>query len=193
MTQSSETTILEKPGAGLPRMERFFLSFGFKLIRSLKGRIALNDLFHKELTTLLELESSIPDKKGNQPVLVKRLKGMEDSSRNWSAYMVFEHLHMVNVGILQIIKTLLKNKQFTQEIKIENVKPNPHSDISSVERFSDSAQTFLGTMQTLESLKTKTTHKHPWFGELDAHSWHTLATIHMQLHRRQLELIIAKL
>ena len=193
MTQSIHETDLEKPGAGLPTMERLMLRCGFKLMRTFKGRMALNDMFHKELTKLIELESQIPEGKGNQPVLIKRIKGIEDSSRNWSAYMVFEHLHIVNTALLFVIKTLLKEQTVPGEVRTEDVKPDPSSSIISVENFSDSAQDYLGTLQTLDSLKTKATHKHPWFGELNAHGWHTLAAIHMQIHRKQLELIIAGL
>lgn len=193
MTQSINKSTLEKPGAGLPSFERMLLNLGFKLMRTFKSRIGLNDMFHKEFTKLVALAETIPADKGEEPVLIKRVKGMEDSSRNWSAYMVFEHLHIVNTTLLSIVETLLKEETFQGAVKTENVKPSPSSTIQSIENFSHSAQQYLGTLQTLDSLKTKTTHKHPWFGELDAHGWHTLATIHMQVHRKQLEQIIVDL
>jgi len=31
------------------------------------------------------------------------------------------------------------------------------------------------------------THRHPWFGPLEARRWHCFATFHLQVHRRQLQ------
>ena len=38
-----------------------------------------------------------------------------------------------------------------------------------------------------------TTYAHPWFGPLDARGWQALAAFHLDLHRVQIERILAGL
>jgi hypothetical protein len=41
--------------------------------------------------------------------------------------------------------------------------------------------------------KSAQTYGHPWFGELNAHRWACLGTVHQTTHRRQMERSVAGL
>jgi len=39
---------------------------------------------------------------------------------------------------------------------------------------------------------SRTTLRHPWFGEMNAHQWHCLAAMHQSVHRKQMQRILAQ-
>ena len=47
-----------------------------------------------------------------KPVLIKRLPGLEDSSRNWSAEMTMEHIQVVTAAALYIIKNWKQESRY---------------------------------------------------------------------------------
>jgi hypothetical protein len=48
-------------------------------------------------------------------------------------------------------------------------------------------------IERLGPLNARARHPHPWFGPLDAATWHFMTGFHMQLHFKQMELILAGL
>jgi hypothetical protein len=63
-----------------------------------------SELFQRETEKILELVQTTPIKQAGTPVLIKRVTGIEDSSRNWSLYMVLDHLRIVDNGLLNSSK-----------------------------------------------------------------------------------------
>lgn len=181
---------LQAPGAGLPRVERFITRLGFKLGTPLVSRKRASKWFRADADRMLSLVRGLDPEKASKRVLIKRIGGLEDSSRYWSAYMTLEHLVIVNEAVVGVIETLTSGQTISQVVSTAAVKPNPGADASFIERFAASASTYLDRVERIADLRTKLTHRHPWFGELNGIGWHRLAAIHHGIHRKQIENII---
>jgi hypothetical protein len=124
-------------------------------------------------------------------VLIKRLPGIEDSSRFWSVYMTLDHVCIMNTVVARTIQTLGHGQVPSGKASTASVKPSPDADASAVEGFNHSCDLLLKCVATIPDLHTQTHFEHPWFGPLDAAGWHAMAAMHMNLHRRQIESILA--
>ena len=185
-------TDLQPPGAGIPKIE---MVIG-KGILSLKSMLSSDEkalrVFELEMNTLINLHDHVDLVAADEQVLIGRMAGLEDSSRNWSLFMVLEHLCIVNREMLKVVDALKRGIAPRGEIAIEYYKPDPDVDTDVIERFKDCCYDFLEVLRAHGRLRTRLTYSHPWFGELDGHGWAVLAAMHMGLHRRQAQRIIAK-
>jgi hypothetical protein len=125
-----------------------------------------------------------------KPILIPRVWGIEDSSRNWSIYMTLAHLIMVHDTIADIIEHLAAGQSYAREVRTADVKPGYGCDAATVDRFQQGLTSYLARTSLPSNLCTRATHVHPWFGPLNAHQWHCLAALHETIHRRQIERIV---
>lgn len=180
---------LQPPGAGLPAYEFAWLRPGFHLICAVLPQGAALALFKSEGERVLSLAQSVSTEQGAAPVLIDRVIGIEDSSRGWSVFMALDHLRIVNEGIASIIEALSQDRGFSQEVRIQDVKPSPASGPNTIDRFVASVANYEAVVARLGKLGRHLRHAHPWFGPMTAHDWHCLAGIHQLVHRRQIERI----
>lgn len=180
---------LQRPGAGLPPLELALSRAGFRLLRRVFSDARATRLFFDEGRRVFEMARSTPLPLAGEPVLIRRVPGMEDSSRNWSVYMVLDHLRRVNNGIARIIAALCAGEGGLEEVRIESVKPDPDAMVEVLGPYEASVERYLQTVKRNPRLAGRGTHPHPWFGPLDAHGWHCLAALHHRTHRRQIERI----
>ncbi len=190
---NSENKDLGKPGEGLPWVEQVLMNFFFKLLVRLRSRRYFETLFTKEANLICDLVESKGTDSLESRVVVDRVVGMEDSSRDWSCYMTLEHLNIVNTGVFQLIKSLVNDEDELNEVRIENVKPSCDSGEASWEEFQKVIKLVPRNLKKLKNLNSKNSHKHPWFGELNAFQWSALIALHMGIHRKQIERIIQKI
>ncbi len=181
---------LAPPGAGLPRIERLVASLGFGLLRAAFSRHRTEAWLRAETARVLEIARGLTPQQATRPVLVPRLFGLEDSSRNWSPGMVVEHLVIVDNGIAGVIDALCDDRNFEREVRIAEVKPAPGAGTEQWPRLEQALDGYLERVSAIRDLHTTRRHAHPWFGPLDAHGWHTLAALHTMIHRRQLEAVV---
>jgi hypothetical protein len=184
---------LERPGAGLPFFEIAWLKPGFKAKCFFMSRAAASEIFRSETEKILRLVRTTPIKKAGTPVLIKRVTGIEDSSRNWSFHMVLDHLRIVDDGIARLVEALTRGEVPGHVIRIKDVKPNPDAGPETIERFELAVEKYEATLKRLGQLGRSARHAHPWFGPLTAHEWHCLAGIHHGVHRLQIQRIKAGL
>ncbi|MDB4328535.1 DinB family protein [bacterium] len=184
---------LEKPGAGLRKREKIIMGIMFPILRNLKSREFFSELFAAEQKKIELLLGSLSEEQARQQILIKRIRGIEDSSRHWSAYMTISHLNIVNLGIAGVIRSLGRGKPIDAKIRIEDVKPTSDTGPEALEAFEKTSAILKKSVAGVEDLKTTQTHHHPWFGALDAKGWHALTAIHMRIHRKQIELVITGL
>jgi len=192
MTQSVQEIQpeLEPPGAGLPRIELFVARLGFRLMTMFVSRAGASRWFRAEADRILALARSLPPADATRRVLIPRLAGLEDSSRYWSVCMTLEHLVIINSGISRTIASLAAGVVPPGTVSTADVKPGPTADGNMIDRFEAVACDYLASVSLLTDLRTKETHRHPWFGPLNALNWHRLAAFHQRLHRKQIESII---
>ena len=190
-------TELEKPGAGIPKIERVFLNAGIKTMSVFMSDRRALKFFKNEARMLTDIWNNGGSYDAFKPILISRMIGIEDSSRNWSVAMVLEHLVIVNKELKVGIDSLSKGKVPSDDVDTALYKPKYDLDEKIHDVFvatnNDYVETVESNLDTNEKLPLNPTCEHPWFGELNAHQWGILAAIHMRIHRRQVLRIIAML
>lgn len=192
----TEKMILEslgKPGDGIPAPAKLILKYVLKpfKIRPFKWSECseqlqkANALFFKELSLLNEEDFT-------KKVLVPTIVGIEDSSRYWSAAMVCRHLTIVSSAMESIILTLLKGESFPIVADTARVKPEMEkNDLASIEEYKKLTQSISKNIEEglrkLEKPDFKITHRHPWFGDMQAKDWYWLIGTHVFIHLKQLK------
>ncbi len=182
---------LAPPGAGLPKPELFFARLLFGWFRRTRSRADVAALFEEEQRRILELAAACDTGKGARRVLIERLPGMEDSSRDWSVFMTLEHLRIVNEVVRESIRSLAAGTVPARVASTAAVKPSPDSGAAAVSTFAEGCDRFRETVAAIPDLRTAARYPHPWFGPLDAAGWHAMAAFHLRLHRKQVEAILA--
>lgn len=123
-------------------------------------------------------------------VRIKPLWGIEDSSRDWSAEMVLEHLIEVGVRIATAIIELSHGEK--PGTPIGDAIPGGGRGHALIEDYAAFLDDYAATLsEDVGNRDSKLTCPHPWFGELTAHRWACLGAFHQAQHRRHLEEIVA--
>lgn len=182
--------ILAPPGAGLPRPELLVGRLLFALRCRTGSRTAFSAQFVQERAAIHRLFSPLDEAHAARRVLIRRVAGLEDSSRYWSVWMTLDHLRIVNRSIADIIGKLTRGIAPEGVVSTATIKPSPKVTGEAVAAFEQSCDDFLATVEAVGELKTKLRHAHPWFGPLNAFQWHAMAAGHMGIHRRQIERIV---
>ncbi len=149
--------------------------------------------FAGERDAILTIVGRTPADQLSVPVLIKRLQGLEDSSRDWSVLMTLDHLRIVNQEISGVIASLCAGQVPERVASTAAVKPSAAVDASVIPAFEATCRDFEMIVASMRDLKTPIKFPHPWFGPLDAASWHFMSSFHMRLHRKQIEHILAGL
>jgi len=183
---------LAPPGAGIPALEVLLGKVMFAYFRTTRTPELANKHFHAEAGAMLRMARSLSPDVANTPVLIPRVMGIEDSSRNWSVLMTLDHLVIVNTGILEIIDALSGERLYNRRISIADLKPRPEQQsLETIGKFARTTQNYFNRLSQIRNLKSSARHAHPWFGPMDALGWHWLAALHNTIHRRQIQKIIA--
>jgi hypothetical protein len=181
---------LAPPGAGLPKPELYIARLFFAWKRWRGNRESYNAAFVRERERIRHLVQSCHLEQAARPVLIERVRGLEDSSRHWSVWMTLEHLRIVNSQIAGVITALCKGTIPPGKANTARVKPGKDITAAVIPAYEASCDAVLDAVTKSPNLKTKARFDHPWFGSLDASGWHSLAGGHMAIHRTQIERII---
>jgi hypothetical protein len=143
----------------------------------------------------LDLARSVQEAQLGERRLIKRFRGIEDSSRNWSVLMTIHHLLITGESMAGIAEKLAAGDAIETVVRIENVKPK--ADVKSGDILA-SYELFLGGYrQRVQGLLSKDLHMHrhvhPWFGAINAHQWLCLNALHHRIHLTQIQRIIMAL
>jgi hypothetical protein len=183
---------LDAPGAGLPWPELFVARLMFAFARATRTREKSTTLFLQERERIESLVGNCTEETASRRVLVKRIAGMEDSSRYWSVWMTLEHLRIVHVNVAGIIQLLGTGIVPDKVASTAAVKPQPDIDAGVLPAFLESCDSVVKEAAKIPNLNTAAKFAHPWFGPLNAAGWYTLAPFHLRLHRRQIEAILTQ-
>lgn len=150
-------------------------------------------LFQSEGRAILEMARPLSPETLTKPVLIDRIRGIEDSSRFWSPAMVLEHLIIVGRQICGGIILLSHGRKPEGKADTAAVKPTGSHGPEIVDDYAAFLDEFLDRIARQSGDRASTTtFPHPWFGELTAAKWVTLAAVHQRIHRRQLEKILGR-
>jgi len=190
---SPNAPTLAAPGAGLPAPELWIARVLFALKRRFGSREAFTARFDQERATIRQLLSTSDPAQREEPVLIPRIRGLEDSSRFWSVWMAMEHLRITNSIFSMVIQSLANGQVPTKKASTADVKPRTDLTADVEAAYEASCDELLTTVTAISDLKTAAKYAHPWFGPLDAAGWHALTATHMGIHRAQIAKIIAAL
>jgi hypothetical protein len=184
---------LAPPGSGLPNLEKLFIKN--VLVPSVRILITWDIalfLLRRELKIIDKLLKPIDKTLLTQKTLIDRTFAIEDDTRQFSINMVLEHLEIAGNKIKNVIKTLSLEKEFIEDIKIENVKPkqNANNQYESFKEFYQEYISFIKSLDKKQSIKKK---RHPWFVEFNNYDWSVFMYMHTFIHRRQIEAIIKEI
>ncbi len=183
---------LAPPGAGLPAIERFIGGRIFALKRFLGSRDHFTEEFVRERNMIHELVKSCPASARSERVLIPRLRGLEDSSRYWSVWMTLDHLRITNLAFAQVISSLAVGQVPSRKANTADVKPSPTVSADVESAYETSCDQVLQSVSLVKDLKTAAKYAHPWFGPLDAAGWQAMTSMHLGIHRAQLEGILRR-
>jgi hypothetical protein len=190
---------LQRPGAGLPLVERLKARYWVGPVLSKRGKPSQSRAqYEKTARKLIARVAKVPADARKRKVLVPRLPGMEDSSRYWSVNGVLEHLLVFNRLVERVILSLAAGKPPREEFDVAKMKPghgthDPIADFMAIapdllrrvdERLRDPGMNFNNTVMK---------HPHPWYGPLTSKQWYWLVAQHQDLHYQQLKAVIAGL
>jgi hypothetical protein len=192
MPNSTSTPTLQPPGAGLPWWELLAAKHIVfpAAVRKLTWGSA-NELFQTEGRKILALWDTTPPDRLTERVLIRRLSGMEDSSRHWSVAMTVEHLNIVGQGMNRIVDSLLRGEVPAGKPNTADVKPKGEQTAADV--YAEFVQLLAEPARPEPSSIPTVRHTHPWFGPIDAYQWHCLRGIHQGIHRKQIKAIQGRL
>lgn len=186
---------LAPPGAGLPTPELWIARLIFHVGRRRTSRAAAAATLATEHDAILALVRRRDAVTCAKRVLIRRIPGLEDSSRYWSVFMTLDHLRIVNDSVSDVITALLADKMPPGAASTAAVKPAVDVGPEVVEMFTASCRRLEKIVAAAQasgvSLATSKRFAHPWFGPLDAAAWHFMAGFHLRLHRKQVERILS--
>lgn len=187
---SEPTPQLESPGSGLPSGEANLIRrVAFPLLKlQLRNPKACLKLFHRSGTKIITTVKPYEFEAFTQPILIKRLRGMEDSSRYWSLEQTLEHIQIVGGACLYVIRRLESGLLPELPIRTEDAKPTGGLGLDRKRAFQDFC-TESPTILEKYAYKSQATYPHPWFGELTSLDWLRLFAFHQNLHQEQVSLI----
>lgn len=192
MTPSAQPE-LAPPGAGLPLPELWIARLLFAVRRLRGSREVFLAKFEQERAAIRSLVASCAGEKRGRQVLIKRPRGLEDSSRNWSVWMTLDHLRITNTALIRVITALTQGQMPPGKASTAAVKPSTTATAAVEEEFERSCDGVLAVIAGASDLKTSVRFAHPWFGPLDAYGWAAMAGTHMGVHRVQIQSIVAEL
>ena len=184
---------LDKPGAGLPFPQELLLRW--YVAPFIAGRADWEDdkrRFAKSTESLLKLIEGLDEKQLSTKILVPRLRGIEDSSRYWSAAMLFEHLTIVGSAVRGGIISLSKGIVPPVKADVAAVKPpGVKTPAQSVEEYRKFSSTLMADIDAaVKDKDSKAKFRHPWLGPLTCRQWHWLLHAHQSIHLPQLREIV---
>jgi hypothetical protein len=186
---------LQAPGAGLPPIDAFvarYILFPLQS-KSLSREKAIKDLIETG-QICVSLVENLPAAQQKQQILIPPQRGLEDSSRFWSAMMTLNHLLITGIAMRDMIIALSQGQKPTIIVRTQDVKPAPETAQTITKEYKNFLDTYKGMITPLNDLKNPAhTHKHPWFGELTAHQWLALNATHTKIHLQQIREIIKRL
>lgn len=180
--------ILAKPGAGLPFVDSLYLRWYMGPFVSRRTDKTTN-LRHFTLlgSRVLREANGVPEGKRDVKVLVPTMRGIEDSSRYWSANEVLEHLMIVGTAMRGLIKNLAAGQTTDYVVRIADVKPKgKYKGGDARPDFTDFTNETVKILESLDIVDGGVRHEHPWFGGFNSLQWTWLLAGHTGIHLNQL-------
>jgi hypothetical protein len=187
---------LAPPGAGIPLLNRWLGRFLLKplVMRRTPWEVSekrfqsVHEKFKRELATF-QLQAL------TERVLVPPMRGLEDSSRYWSAAMCARHLTIVGKEMELVLSKLTHEEGIHRVADTAAVKPElSKNEPSAIQEYIDFGDSLIQRIQAaVGNRDSRATFAHPWFGPMTAKEWMALLSMHTRIHLEQVRTIRAGL
>jgi hypothetical protein len=144
----------------------------------------------------LDLAATLADGEGGCPVKVRSMMGVDEDMREWSVFMLFEHNAIVNRSMTAIVQALARGEEPAGLGTIDpktGVMPHAAAGSEQIALFRDSVEAHLAAVDGMPRLRGTRAKRHPIFGNLDAHGWHCMFGLHLEVHWPQAREIVSLL
>ena len=148
---------------------------------------------HAVLSQYLALARRIGPEAGRRPVRVPPMLGVDENMRDWSYFMILEHNVIVNRSISAIVESLARGEKPTGAGAIDSKKdvmPSSDPGEEQVAALEASVANHIHMVASLNRLRGTATTRHPIFDDLDAHGWHCMFGLHLEIHLRQAQAVL---
>ena len=176
---------------GVPRLER---TYGWVLVR-LTAACPVGALLSKLQRVSQTLLALCPEgeEAGTRRVRVRRFLGIEESSRNWSAAMVLEHLAIVGRHVITLTESLCAGRPSSWVLRSRDVKPTGAlTRQETAAAFEAMVRAYVELLRSEgNAIRSPMRHQHPWFGALRIKQWLAFMTLHHMVHVPHIEAIAA--
>ena len=142
--------------------------------------------FQAEVLRIEELCGRFSPEDFVRRVTVAPISGLEDDERHWSASMVLEHVVLVGEAIGRTLVFLSRGEQPPVAFSREAMRPRGAKGVAVIAELREHARNYPHLVREELGPERALVHRHPLFGDLDAHRWHCLSVSHLRVHRRQL-------
>ncbi|GAA5495351.1 hypothetical protein Rhal01_01526 [Rubritalea halochordaticola] len=167
-------------------MIRFLVRARMKLT----SRAVATEKIRDELRRYLGLMHYVPREKWGEHVRVPAMMGVDPDMREWSLLDICEHNAIVNRSIREVVTSLVTQEPMKHVIDPKrDVMPKGELGQKALDEFKQSVEDYLKALESYKGLRSTEQKKHPVFGMLNAHSWHVMFGLHLQIHRKQAEVV----
>lgn len=131
--------------------------------------------------------------RGRQSFRVPLMRGVDEDMREWSFYMILEHNVIVNRFMKITVESLAQHKipKALQRVDTKkDVMPSANPGPEQMQLFTDSVERYLARIENLDGLRSTPRFRHPIFGMLNAHGWHCMMALHLQIHLPQANCVV---
>lgn len=154
----------------------------------LTGRSRASNQIRMSLAQYLSLVKAVGSEAGRRPVRVPPMLGVDEDMRDWSLFMILEHNAIVNRSITATVENLVRGDKPSGASVVDpkrDVMPSADPGEEQIQAFQSSVETHLKVVSRLPRLRSTPTSRHPIFGQLNAHGWHCMFGLHLDIHRNQ--------
>lgn len=169
---------------------RFLIKGLVRLRFLLTGKKKACDRICSIVGSYRDLLETVSEDEGRRCHRVPAMKGVDEDMREWSIYMILEHNVIVNRTMTAIVESLARDEEprnLTVKDSKKDVMPSTDPGPEQVKAFVASIKDHLRVVDRLERLRGTLRKRHPVFGMLDAHGWHCMFCLHLEIHLPQVE------
>lgn len=167
---------------------KFSVRARFLLTHSKRASIRIRKL----LDQYLALAHLMGPEAGHRQVRVPPMMGVDEDMRDWSFFMILEHNVIVNHSITEMVQRLARGEKPAGTGAFDpkrDVMPSPNPGEEQVQALRASVNKHIDIVSHLSDLRRTATSRHPFFGYLNAHGWHCMFSLHLDIHLRQAQVV----
>ncbi len=155
------------------------------------SRAAANRVIVTEISRYERIAESLNDTQRAQSYHVAEMMGVDENMRDWSFNQILDHNILVNRNLTDVLRELAGGIPINRVIDPKkDVMPSDNPPETILEDFMASVEDYEKVVAEFAKLRGTKPRPHSVFGDLDAHGWHCMFGLHLQIHRKQAQAVV---